>query len=617
MAALTGLVRRLVIGYQKTLLANSGSSTVPSQISISQFSSNVPVNVVPIRQQTPIIVKPVIRLNNPIIEQKASENTPSSKAALMEKYGGIEIPKMGVSGSPNFQQAATQQMAMQVNLTYPLIPKKPAKGEKILAYARIFWDPKQNHHLYQVIEPQLSDSLKEVLLKIKDLLEQRLDIEFNQLRKFEALDFLQNQVEDIIGYYRLTMSDDDKKILQYYIERDFIGLGKIEPLLRDDQIEDISCDGLDIPIFVFHRNSILGSVMTNVVFHDNDELDSFVMRLSQIAGKSISVATPLLNGSLPDGSRVQAMLATDIARRGSNFTIRKFTEEPLTPIHLLNYGTIDVKTLAYLWLMLDYGKSILISGGTASGKTTLLNVLSLFIRPDKKIVSIEDTPELKLPHPHWVPSVARTAISVSENKKIGEIDLFDLLRESLRQRPDYIIVGEVRGKEAYVLFQEMATGHPSMATIHAENMQKLLDRLTTPPIELSPGLIESANVIVFLLATRYKNRQTRRVGEILETVGLDENRGLPVTNQVFKWNPFADTFDVENKSVMLKQIADASGMGEQDIIAELKRRMAVLEWMRFRNIVNYRDVNSIINMYYAFPDRVIASIYASMPGVRK
>jgi len=527
------------------------------------------------------------------------------KREVRMKYRSLEIPAF-TNQTVNLQNTATQAPSI-LNLTYPLVPKKPAKDERVLAYAKIFWDPKQNRHVYQVVEPQMTEVMKDTIEKVKEALEQRLDIEFNQLKKFEALDFLRKQVDDIINYYRIKLTDDDKKVLMYFIERDFIGLERIEPLLRDEQIEDISCDGLDIPIFVFHRNPLLGSVMTNVAFHNADELDSFVMRLSQIAGKSISVANPLLSGSLPDGSRIQAMLATDIARRGSNFTIRKFTEEPLTPIHLLNYGTIDVRTLAYLWMVLDYGKSILISGGTATGKTSLLNVLSLFIRPEKKIVSIEDTPELKLPHPHWVPSVARTAITVVENKKIGEIDLFDLLRESLRQRPDYIIVGEVRGREAYVLFQEMAMGHPSLATIHAENMQKLLDRLETPPIELPSGLIQSANVIVFLLSTRYKNRQIRRVGEVLEVVGIDE-KALPITNQIFKWNPISDTFDISNRSVMLKQISDASGLGDQEIDEELKKRMVVLEWMRARGIINYRDVNSIINMYYAFPDRVMASI---------
>jgi len=594
MAPLKGFVRKLIMGYQKTLMEKS-----PRQL----FGGSM----------APIIFNPVMQVKNPVIQQEKTvmETQITHEPYPETKSRGFEIPKFADQGL-NLQNSAIQQPAIKLNLTYPLVPRKPARGERILAYARIFWDTKKNSYLYEIVEPEMTDLMRDVLTKVKEVLEQRLDIEFNQLRKFEALDFLKKQVDDIVSFYRFKLSEDDKKILQYFIARDFIGLERIEPLLRDEQIEDISCDGLDIPIFVFHRNPSLGSVMTNIAFHDSDELDSFVMRLSQLAGKSISVANPLLSGSLPDGSRIQAMLATDIARRGSNFTIRKFTEEPLTPIHLLNYGTIDVRTLAYLWIVLDFGKSILISGGTATGKTSLLNVLSLFIRPEKKIISIEDTPELKLPHPHWVPAVARTAITVIENKKIGEIDLFDLLRESLRQRPDYIIVGEVRGKEAYVLFQEMATGHPSLATIHAENIQKLLDRLTTPPIELPPGLIVSANVIVFLLATRYKNRQIRRVGEVLEVVGLDENKGTPVTNQIFKWNPVSDTFDISGRSVMLKQISEATGMSEQDISEELKRRMLILEWMRYRNVVNYRDVNSVINMYYTFPDRVVAAVSSTM-----
>lgn len=592
MTPLKGFVKKLIVGYQKTLLENAEKPVV----------------------SRPIILNPIMEVRNATIKgQTVEEETEAEeKKEVRTKYRGLEIPTF-TNQTFSLQNTATQAPSI-LNLTYPLVPKKPAKDERVLAYTKIFWDPKQNRHVYQVVEPQMTELMKDTIEKVKEALEQRLDIEFNQLKKFEALDFLRKQVDDIINYYRIKLTDDDKKVVMYFIERDFIGLERIEPLLRDEQIEDISCDGLDIPIFVFHRNPLLGSVMTNVAFHNADELDSFVMRLSQLAGKSISVANPLLSGSLPDGSRIQAMLATDIARRGSNFTIRKFTEEPLTPIHLLNYGTIDVRTLAYLWMILDYGKSILISGGTATGKTSLLNVLSLFIRPEKKIVSIEDTPELKLPHPHWVPSVARTAITVVENKKIGEIDLFDLLRESLRQRPDYIIVGEVRGREAYVLFQEMAMGHPSLATIHAENMQKLLDRLETPPIELPSGLIQSANVIVFLLSTRYKNRQIRRVGEVLEVVAIDE-KGLPVTNQIFKWNPVNDTFDISNRSVMLKQISDASGLGEQEIGEELKRRMVVLEWMRARGIINYRDVNSVINMYYAFPDRVMASI-SSVGGAK-
>jgi len=520
---------------------------------------------------------------------------------------GIKIPDFSIRNVPS-GNAETAQKKQYEHLSYPLIPSKPAKGEKVYARAEIFWDQKLNRYTYQVIEPEMTANIKNAMIKVKDLLEQKLDVSFSQMRTSEAREYIHQQVELILSYYGMNLSQVERDTLHYYMNRNFIGFGRVEPLMQDSQIEDISCDGIDIPIFVFHRNPVIGSLMTNIVYRDAGELDSFVVRLAQIAGKSVSVATPLVNGSLPDGSRIQATLATDIARRGSNFTVRKFTEKPLTPIHLINYGTVDVKTLAYLWLAVDFGKSVIVSGGTASGKTTMLNVISLFIRPEKKIVSIEDTPELKLPHPHWVPQVARSTVEIEEGRKFGEVDLFDLLKESLRQRPDYIIVGEVRGKEAYVLFQEMATGHPSLSTIHAENMPKLLDRLISPPISLPPSLVSSANIIVFLVGTRYRDRQVRRVNEILEITGTDEITKEPRTNQVFKWNPINDTFVISNPSMIMREIAAEAGMSEKQITDELERRMLLLNWMRAKNLTEYTDVNAVVNLYYNFPDRVISSI---------
>ena len=532
------------------------------------------------------------------------ERVTEEKKVVVEEVEGIEIPPFVPTAVKPVRRSAEEEG--HITLTYPLIPKNPRKGEPIFAYARIYWDPKLNRYVYQLVEPPLTPKLKEIMKKIRETLERRLDVDFSKLKIHEAKEYLKKQIEDILEYYELSLHETEKRILQYYVERDFMGLGKIEPLMRDENIEDISCDGVGVPIFVFHRDPRLGSLMTNVKFDDKEELDSFVIRLSQLCGKSISVANPLLSGSLPDGSRVQATLGTDIARRGSNFTIRRFTEKPLTPIHLLEYGTLDLKMLAYLWFVVDYGRSVLVSGGTASGKTTMLNVLSLFIRPEKKIVSIEDTPELQLPHPHWVPQVARTPIG-EVGKGVGEVDLFDLLKESLRQRPDYIIVGEVRGKEAYVLFQQMATGHPSLATIHAENMEKLIDRLITPPISLPPSLVASVDVVVFMATTRYKERQVRRVVEIVEIVGFDREKNLPETNVVFKWDPMTDTF-TGGKSVVLKKIGKMKGMTEEEVKDELERRMFVLNWMKTHGISDYREVATILNAYYTSPERLLERI---------
>ncbi len=507
---------------------------------------------------------------------------------------GVGAVGVGIGGAEKFTQ-----------LKYSLIPSKPRKDESVFAYANIKWDDTSKRYIYMVVEPKLSPKLEKMLKRIKELLEERLDIDFSKLKKFEAKEYLNKQITELLEYFGFEITKSEKDVLRYYIERDFIGLGKIEPLMQDDQIEDISCDGVGIPIFVFHRDPKIGSVMTNVVFEDGNELDSFIIRMAQLCGKSISVASPLLDGALPDGSRLQATLATDIARRGSNFTIRKFTKNPLTPTHLLNYGTLDVRSLAYLWFVVDYGCSVLVCGGTASGKTTLLNVLSLFIKPDKKIVSIEDTAELRLPHPHWVPTVARTSIA---GEGIKEVDLFDLLKSSFRQRPDYIIVGEVRGKEAYILFQQMATGHPSLATIHAENITKLMDRLTSPPIDLPPGLIGSLDLIVFLQRMKYKDKFVRRMNEVIEMVRFDPGMHRPVVNTVFKWNSMNDTFENVGKSVMLKKIADRSGLTEREIKEELKRRMIVLAWLKENNILDYRDVHRVFNAYYTDPDGTLSTM---------
>jgi len=516
---------------------------------------------------------------------------------------GIEttIPKVPAPlGSP--LSSEEKEMLLNINISYPLIPPKPKRNEKVYAYARIRWDPRSDMLIYSVIEPGLSGNERKTIEHIKKELEERLDIDFTKLGDIRAKELLKEQIRKIIEAEEIPAGKMD--IIQYYIERDIIGLGRIEPLMKDKDIEDISCDGENIPLYVYHRNPLFGSVMTNIVFEDKDELDTFVMRLSQKCGKSVSIAEPLVDGSLPDGSRVQATLGTDIARRGSNFTIRKFTAAPLTPVHMLEYGTLDSTQLAYLWLAIENRKSVLVSGGTATGKTSLLNALSLFIRPSMKIVSIEDTSELRLPHPHWIPEVARTPIAVG--KRAGEVSLFDLLKTSLRQRPDYIIVGEVRGREAFVLFQQIATGHAGLATIHASNLSQLVNRLTTPPINLPPGLIENLDVIVFLMQVKSRDRYVRRANEIIEIKGTKGDK--PLTSVIFKWKPLTDKFESVEKSMVLQHIATSLSLTENSLKEELRVRKAILEWMREKRMFDYRDIARVINGYYSNPDRIISMV---------
>jgi len=583
---ISGRERRAESERMEEIMSDSGEINIPLKISPNVSPISIPI-------QFPLLAQKTL-VENKEIEEKEPE------------IEGIPIPKQQkIVLSPPIVAVKPEE----IYLSYPLVPRKPKPGERVFAQVKIYWDERKQSYIYEVIEPRIDERMKEMMKKIKELVEQRLDVDLSKLNIARAREYLRNQVDDVIKYFKFQISGEEIEVIRYYMERDFLGFGKIDVLMKDPNIEDISCDGLNVPIFIFHRDPRLGSIPTNIVFDDADELDSFIIRLAQLAGKSVSIAQPLVNGTLPDGSRLQATLATDIARRGSNFTIRKFMEEPLTPTHLMKYGTVDERVLAYLWMAVDYGRSVLVSGGTASGKTTLLNVLSLFIRPDKKIVSIEDTAEISLPHPHWISQVARTPISTG---KEGEVDLFQLLKESLRQRPDYIVLGEVRGQEAYVLFQQMATGHPSLATVHAENFQKLIDRLTSPPISLPEGLIGSLDVVVFMQRVKYKDKFVRRVTEVAEMVGFPKNEKMPIVNYVFRWNSYKDVFEPAEKSVILKKISQMTGLSEKDVVEEFQRRVSILRWMKEREIMNFKDVYTIISAYYSIPDRVMSLIESEL-----
>ncbi|RLJ09179.1 MAG: hypothetical protein DRP15_04155, partial [Candidatus Aenigmatarchaeota archaeon] len=535
-----------------------------------------------------------------IIVSTVSEKKREDRKILEDENKGIDLMAGGSVYKNTPFTFETKKPMYYVNVYYPLIPRFPKKGETVFAYANIRWDKKTAQLVYYVIEPKITELDKVIIGKTEKILEERLDVDFVKLGIVKAKELLRNEINSILS--ELQGTDENRKpILTYYIEKDILGLGKIEPLINDPNIEDISCDGVGIPIYVYHRDPRFGSLMTNIFFENKDELNSFMIRLAQKCRKSISIAEPLLDASLPDGSRVQATLGTDIARKGSNFTIRKFTEDPLTPTHMMKFGTMNSVQLAYLWLAVENGQSVLISGGTATGKTSLLNALSLFIRPSLKIVSIEDTPELRLSHPHWVPEVARTPLSIEGRK--GEVSLFDLLKSSLRQRPDYIVMGEVRGKEAFVLFQQMATGHPSLATIHAASIEQLIDRLTTPPISLPPTLLENIDIIIFLALTRLKGNYVRRVNKILEVTGIKGDK--PLTNRIFEWDALEDSFRLTGKSVILQRIAKRMGITEISVQEEVMRRKIVLEWMLEQNIFDYKEVTKIISTYYSNPEKIM------------
>jgi flagellar protein FlaI len=354
---------------------------------------------------------------------------------------------------------------------------------------------------------------------------------------------------------------------------------------------------------------------SNIRFNDEEELSSFVYKLAQKCGKHISIAEPILDSTMPDGSRIQMTLSDEVTARGSTFTIRKFRADPFSPPDLVEFNTMSAEMIAYMWLAVENGINTLFAGGTASGKTTALNALSLFIPRESKIVSIEETREINLPHPNWIPGVSRSGFGeVVANKVIGEIDLYDLMKAALRQRPEYILVGEIRGKEAYVLFQAMATGHATYSTVHADSAQSLIHRLEGKPINIPRVMLQSLDIVSLHVITRVKNMRARRCKQIIEIIDIDPTTKEILTNEVFRWEPVEDKFIYSGKSYVMERIRAEKDMGRDEMTNEIKNRIKVIEWMSKNDIREFKDVAKIVTQYNESPDETIKKIEK---GVKK
>ena len=453
---------------------------------------------------------------------------------------------------------------------------------------------------YVVIQPRLSIQDKKNFDIIKKLLMTELSISLTEIKsKKDAEKRLRKKIAQLIRKFKLEIPTKNFSKISYYAIRDFIYLGKIEPLMRDHMVEEISCDGTAIPLYVWHRE--YESIPTNIMFTSDKELNNFARKISYICGKHVSTANPIIDASLPEGSRINLTLGHEITKRGSTFTIRRFRADPITVIDLIKFGTMSPEIAAYFWYITEKNATMLVAGGTASGKTTALNSLTAFIRPGQKIVSIEDTQELNLPHENWIPAVSRQNFT---DGKIGEINQYDLLRAALRQRPDVIIVGETRGREAYTLFQAMATGHGGYSSIHADSVEATLTRLASAPMDIPTQLIANTlDIITLQIKLRVKDRSVRRVIQISEIAGLDESTNKIKTHEFFKWDPITDTHRCSGNSVVLNKIKERLGESTEQINEELRRRKMALEWMVKNDIRQQKDVAKTILEFYADPER--------------
>ncbi|UCB59176.1 MAG: type II/IV secretion system ATPase subunit [Thermoplasmatales archaeon] len=488
-----------------------------------------------------------------------------------------------------------------------VISRKTGFGWKGLGSRRIVYDNTLKEHIYQVLEPSLNKEEEEIKNQMIYFFRVRSDVDVFGMDEIKKREYLKSTLDKIMHEKHIKLSDDARDKIYYYIFQEFVGYGKIDILMHDGGIEDISCDGINIPIFVYHKDH--ESIRTNIIYKDVDELNSFVVKLSQLCGKQISVYEPVVDGKLEDGSRLQTTLGNTITKF-STFTIRRFREDPLTPIDLIENNTMNIDMAAYFWMAIEKGTSILFCGGTASGKTTALNALSLFLPSTFKIVSIEDTREINLPHENWIAGTTRTGFASTEDFKTGkDIDMFDLIRVALRQRPRVIIVGEVRGKEAYTLFQAMTTGHLSYSTVHASDMHTLIQRLENKPIELPRALLTSLDLIVFLNSVTVNGMPVRRITNVTEVIKLDPESNRLVTLTPFHWiSEVNDTFENTGGSRIINHIKLQNGWTDKRVQQELENRKNILKWMMKKQLRSYEDVGDIVSDYIKDPESILTRV---------
>jgi len=493
--------------------------------------------------------------------------------------------------------------ARDVNILYAItdmVYVHVIRRESYRSYGRyiVVEPPEPNRKLIDLVEFKLASAIRE-----QDAVE---DIEGRRRLLLRKLEEVIQVTKTPVNYERLTGGErripvyiGDYEVVKYYVVRNMAGLGFLEPFLQDPWLEDITCKGVG-NIYVVHK--LFGTLESNRGFSSKEDLDRFVIRLSERIGKPVSHARPIVDATLPDGSRLNLVFGEDVSLHGSNLTIRKFAEKPVSITQLIAWNTMDERIAAYLWMLLSNNMSGLVVGETASGKTTTLNAIATFIPPNYKVVSIEDTAEVRLPHPNWVRELARLTGSVESS-----VTLFDLLKAALRQRPNYIVVGEIRGVEASVFFQALQTGHPGLATFHAGSVDQVVQRLVGEPIRVPKAFIPNLNFVLIQNAVWRGGQMVRRVTSVNEIVGYDPRNDSIVYVPVFTWDPVKDRFAFRGRGasfLLESKIAGMAGLSRLEIkriYEELDLRAEFLRELVNRKILDYFKVWEAVKKTYEIP----------------
>ncbi|MFQ5781586.1 MAG: type II/IV secretion system ATPase subunit [Nitrosopumilus sp.] len=465
------------------------------------------------------------------------------------------------------------------------------------SYANIIQDQNTGSISYQIDEIKLNQSEKIIYNQLYRLIEENLDSPENIEKDFGFMSFVNKVLKENEKLFQEHPLASIEKV-KYYLERDIDGFGNIDSIMHDPNIEDVSCSGINTPIYVWHRK--YDSIPCNISFED-EKLNSFVSRVVFRAGKHISSAFPISDLALQGNHRISVLYQKEVTPKGTSFTIRKFKEDPYSVIDLISFGTISVDIAAYLWLLMESKMSIMVIGSTGSGKTTILNAITGLVDPDFKIFSVEDVAEINIKHENWFSLVSRVGFG---NSGEGEIGLYDLIKSGVRHRPDYIVVGEIRGSEAYVMFQAMATGHGGLCTMHADSLESASKRLQQKPMDIPASYMALMNCAIVIKRVKGKDGKSTR-----KAITIQEIKTADSYHNAFKWDPKSDYFNPElENSEMLQRIAEQTGRSSDEIFEELEKRKIVLKWLVQRGIRSYDKVAQTIGKYYRDPEPLLKKI---------
>jgi len=449
---------------------------------------------------------------------------------------------------------------------------------------------------YVPVEPSLTERDKRVLDVIKQAITvMRVRLE-DILREGRSAKVVEQLAKEVIDRRRLQVDNLDAVL--YYLRRDFIGYGPLDPILNDPLIEDVHVDGPDTPVYVWHSK---WESLRTLITLSREELDTLVWRLSALTGKQVSLAEPILEALLPEGYRLELVIPP-VSARGPSMTIRKYFTHPITLVDMVSTRTISPEAVAYLWLMIDYGRNIVIIGPTGAGKTTLLNALLYLVHPNAKIITIEDTREINILHEHWQPLVTRP----STDPSVRSVDMYTLLEVAMRSRPQYVVVGEIRGGEASTLFQAFASGHSGMTTMHAETVGDAVKRLVTRPMSVPPMLVSFAHIFIRVMIVQVNGGVARRVVEIVENLGM--TRRGPKLNIVFRWDPERDELVKVSESAMFEHISRARFVPVERLREELARREELIRLMVQQGLTGPAIVRRIFASYHLRPNETLEAV---------